>query len=292
MAAVQDESDRRLLFVTVRCDSESCVPSVVVGADTRTVHFVAPKPGKLAFAVANLGISPACFFTLLREHNGVLHRVNESRLLHLHKEAKITRDASTDGDMVAHAGTKTWFTMNLAPVVKNSRESSLNLSHCTWYDIGGDTNKFFVKVVTLTGKAQFVEVTKSTTIDEMKRIIMDLEGIPVDQQRLVVAGIQCENGKTVSDYHITRSSTLFLILRLKGGGEAATTPEAQFQDLTISIDAASSSSPVSRTRMAMPPSQEIAVAALTPGVEVESELRPVYEKGSLSLRFCVSVEPN
>jgi len=80
----------------------------------------------------------------------------------------------------------------------------------------GAMETFPVFVRTLEGTVS-LEVSACDTVATLKRMIQNTEGIPAEEQRLVYGGRQLHDDNSLSEQHISKDSTLHLVLRLRGG---------------------------------------------------------------------------
>lgn len=80
-----------------------------------------------------------------------------------------------------------------------------------------ENEQMSIFVKSIDGKTRTIQCSRNSTIAEIKAQMRDKEGLQPDEQRLIFAGKNLEDTKTLMDYNIGNDSTIHLVLRVRGG---------------------------------------------------------------------------
>ena len=78
-------------------------------------------------------------------------------------------------------------------------------------------NEYQINVTTMTSKiVHALRVSSSTTVEDLKGMIQNVVGTPVDYQRLIYSGKQMEDGLSLGHYNVQQNHEIMLVLRMRG----------------------------------------------------------------------------
>ncbi|KAA6369322.1 MAG: putative Polyubiquitin [Streblomastix strix] len=115
--------------------------------------------------------------------------------------------------------TRQWIGATLNLVTGLSQEELNQIFNLVEIENGDDSlemdllENMQICVETLAGKMIYLEVENADTIESVKQKILDKEGIPTDQQRLIFAGRDLEDNKILRYYKIQGGAKLYLVLQ-------------------------------------------------------------------------------
>ena len=110
-----------------------------------------------------------------------------------------------------------YYSNKILPHIKLSNEKDRIIISTYNYQLYHKNNskiQIFIKL--LTGKHMAIDINPNAFVEDLKKIIYEKEGVEIDQQRLIFAGAQLEDGVPLSYYKIQKDSTIHLVLRCRG----------------------------------------------------------------------------